>query len=83
MKIEIKNHRGYERFGSQMLETGKIDSKEGIKFGEHLEEGDERIGEYNSAPNQYPQSLGDDFKDVLKEYFYAMRRYVFPQGMST
>lgn len=81
-KVELdmkknKYNRGYERYGSQMLEVGTApESKEGLYLGEHLKEDDPRVvrGDYNCGPNLWPKNLGVEFEQVCMEYWEAMRR---------
>lgn len=71
-----KYNRGYERHGSQMLEANAApDSKEGLYLGEYLSADNLRVvrGDYSCGPNLWPKTLGEDFKTVCMEYWYAMR----------
>jgi isopenicillin N synthase-like dioxygenase len=72
-------NRGYEDLGSQMLEAGTApESKEGYYLGRDIPADSEEVkrGAFNTGPNLWPESLGEEFKDVCNEYFEEVYKYV-------
>jgi isopenicillin N synthase-like dioxygenase len=80
MKLDINQthyHRGYEDFGSQMLEQGTApESKEGLYLGKDLQADhpDVIAGKFGSGPNLWPAALGEEFKKTCNEYYEDMYR---------
>ena len=70
-------NRGYEKFGSQILEAGTApELKEGFYIGEEIAKSHQYFinKRLNSGPNVWPQSMPnvEDFKRVSMEYYNAM-----------
>jgi isopenicillin N synthase-like dioxygenase len=67
--------RGYETFGSQILEEGTTpDNKEGLFVGRDLSLDHPLVkaGRYGCGPNLWPESLGIDFVEKSVRYYDAM-----------
>lgn len=65
-------NRGYEMLRSQILEEGtQPELKEGFYIGDDISTDHPYFlnKKLNSGPNQWPASLGDDFKDTANSYY--------------
>ncbi|RDW78050.1 MFS transporter-4 [Coleophoma crateriformis] len=78
LKIDLsKNpyHRGYEKFGAQMLEPGTMpETKEGLKIGKDLRPDDPDVlrGKFGCGTNPWPGSLGKEFQTTCMDYHHKM-----------
>ncbi|KAI9745430.1 MAG: hypothetical protein M1818_000964 [Claussenomyces sp. TS43310] len=71
-KNQNNYQRGYEYFGTQMLEAGTApESKEAYYLGRDLpvDHPDVKAGKFLSGPNLWPEVLGDEWKKVINEYY--------------
>ncbi|EGG22421.1 hypothetical protein DFA_04542 [Cavenderia fasciculata] len=88
MKIYIgnsKNHKGYVEMQSEHLDpTKKVDYKEALDMGLNYKMADPNNPTNTlNGPNQYPQSLGQEWVDVIESYAKDVLEKVAKRLMQT
>lgn len=74
-KNQNNYQRGYEYFGTQMLEAGTApDFKEAFYIGRDLapDHPDVLAGKFLSGPNLWPSVLGEEWKEKMLEYYHQI-----------
>ncbi|CZR68452.1 related to gibberellin 20-oxidase [Phialocephala subalpina] len=74
LELSMKNAmgecgRGYERFGGQVLEEGKLpDAKEGIYIGDEIPSSSPLAGKFLQGPNMWPNLPSSQFQTPIMQY---------------
>jgi len=69
-----KNHRGYGGLSTEQLNKESMDHKEAFDLGQPLPIDHPLVQEEPSlhGPNQYPSSLGPEWKQLVDDHYYTM-----------